>query len=239
MLKVKNLSVTYANGNRALNGVDFSLDEGSFCGVIGPNGSGKTSFIKGMLGLISAKGKVTFRSKPIKKFAKKTSYVEQKRDIDMDFPITVYQCVLLGTYPALGLFRRPGVEEKKQTLAALEKVGLSSLSDRQIGELSGGQFQRVLIARTLVQHADLVFLDEPFVGIDVNSEAIIIKLLKQMAAEGKTILTVHHDLNKVRDYFDKIILINKTVIAAGPVEEVYNKENMKKTFEVFDNPVFS
>lgn len=239
MLEVENLNVTYSNGLRALKNASFSLPEGGICGIIGPNGSGKTTFVKGLLGIVPAKGKVRFRGKPIKKFAKKTAYVEQKRDIDMDFPITVFQCVLLGTYPSLGLFKRPGSKEKKAASEALKKVGLEGLGERQIGQLSGGQFQRVLIARTLAQNADLILLDEPFVGIDVTSEAIIINLLKELASQDKTILIVHHDLNKIRRYFDNLIIVNETVIAAGPVDKVYTKENMKNAFNAHNNPLFS
>ncbi len=239
MFEVEDLSVVYPNGLQALKEVNISLSDIGICGIIGPNGGGKTTFIKGVLGLTPAKGKVTFRGIPIKKWAKKTAYVEQKRDLDLDFPISVLQCVLLGTYPALGFFKRPGKQEKKQAEKALEQVGLADLKNRQIGELSGGQFQRVLIARTIVQNADLIFLDEPFVGIDVKSEAIIIDLLKNLAEQGKNIFIVHHDLSKVRRYFKNVILINKTVIAYGTVKKTYTKENLKNTFEVLDNPLFS
>lgn len=238
-LKIRDLNVTYPNGVRALSDVNLSMEAGGICGILGPNGGGKTTLIKGILGLVNAKGEVFFRDKPIKKFAKQTAYVEQKQVIDMDFPITVYQCVLMGTYPKLGFFKKPGKREKELSLNAIEQVGLTEFKNRQIGELSGGQFQRVLIARTLAQEADLIFLDEPFVGIDVNSEAIIIDLLKNLAASGKSIFIVHHDLSKVKRYFDHIILINKTLIAYGKTEEVYTKENMKKTFKVLDNPLFS
>jgi|SRR5699024_9062580 len=239
MFKVENLSVIYPNGLQALKKVNIDLSDIGICGIIGPNGGGKTTFIKGILNLIPAEGKITFKDFPIKKWAKKTAYVEQKRDLDLDFPISVFQCVLLGTYPTLGFFRKPGKKEKNQAKKALEKVELSHLSNHQIGELSGGQFQRILIARTIVQNADLIFLDEPFVGIDVQSEAIIVELLKNLAKEGKSIFIVHHDLSKVRRYFDHIILINKTCIASGAVEKTYTKENLKKTFEVLDNPLFT
>lgn len=239
MLKVQNLSVTYPNGLKALDEVNLQMKVDGICGIIGPNGGGKTTFIKGILGLVKASGKVKFKSKPIKEWAKKTAYVEQKKDLDLDFPIDVLHCVLMGTYPSLGFLKRPGAAERCQAKKAIEQVGLSGLENRQIGELSGGQFQRVLIARTIVQNADLIFLDEPFSGVDVNSEAIIIELLKEMGAEGKAIFMVHHDLNKVRQYFDKVILINKGVIAYGDTDSVYNKDNVKRTFEVLDNPLFS
>lgn len=237
-LHIQNLSVVYPNGVQALSEVNLSVVTGGIFGILGPNGGGKTTFVKGVLGLVDAKGKVLFQGKPIKKHAKQTAYVEQKQEIDMDFPITVFQCVLMGTYPKLGFFKKPGKKEKERTAEALEKVGLLAYKNRQIGELSGGQFQRVLIARTLVQEADLIFLDEPFVGIDVRSEAIIIERLRELAQQGKTIMIVHHDLNKVRRYFDQVILINKTLITYGKTDEVYTRENMKKTFEVLDNPLF-
>lgn len=232
MLTVKDLSVTYSNGTKALQKANVSIPEGSITGVIGPNGGGKSSFLKGVLGLVPHKGQALFNGQPLYQFAKNTAYVEQKGNLDMDFPISVEQCVLLGTYPKLGLLKRPGKPEKELALKALSRVGLSAYKDQQIGELSGGQFQRVLIARTLAQDAELILLDEPFVGIDVQSEKIIIALLQQLSKEGVTLLVVHHDLSKVKNYFDHLILINKTVIAAGPIQEVYRKENLQKTFHL-------
>lgn len=237
MLDIKNIKVTYRNGVQALEETNLSLQSGGIYGVLGPSGGGKTSFLKGILDLVPRSGTVRFRGRPIKEFAKRTAYVEQKENLDRNFPLTVFQCVLLGTYPRLGLFKRPGPEEKSAAGEALDQVSLSDFKDRQIGELSGGQFQRVLIARAFVQDADLLFLDEPFVGIDVNNEAEVMELLKEKARAGKTIFIVHHDLNKVLDYFDEVILINEKVIAAGPAEEVYTKENIAKTFKIFSKPV--
>lgn len=236
MLIASNLGVKYRNGVEAVKDVDLTLEEGKIYGVLGPSGGGKSSFLKGMLQLVSNSGKVRFRNKPIGDFAKSTAYVEQKENIDRDFPITALQCVLLGTYPALGLFKRPGQKEKEAALQALEEVGLGELKNRQIGELSGGQFQRVLIARAMVQDATLIFLDEPFVGIDVQNEADLITHLKNLAARGKTIFIVHHDLSKVKSYFDEVILINGEVVAAGPLDEAYTQENIAKTFNFRQNP---
>ncbi|MCK9292310.1 MAG: ABC transporter ATP-binding protein, partial [Bacteroidales bacterium] len=186
LLELSNLNVSYPNGIQALSAVNLKIDEGGLWGILGPNGSGKTTLLKAILGLLPHNGKVLFRAQPIKKSAKQIAYVEQKGDFDMDFPITVFQCVLTGTYPKLGLFKKPGSSEKQAVLDALDKLGLIQFKNRQIGQLSGGQFQRVLIARMLVQNADLIFLDEPFIGIDMESEALIIHHLKQMALDGHT-----------------------------------------------------
>ncbi len=237
MLKVENLNVIYPGGYRALEGVDLDLKEGKVYGILGPSGSGKSSFLKGILGLAPASGKVSFHGRPIKDFAKKTAYLEQKENIDKTFPITAFQCVLMGTYPALGFLKKPGKAEKVAALEALDRVQMADFKDRQIGELSGGQFQRVLIARALVQNAELIFLDEPFVGLDIQNEATVIQLLKTMAAAGKSVFVVHHNLDTVVDYFDEVILINKTLIANGPVDEVFTKNNIARTYDMFSEHI--
>ena len=167
MLEIKNLSVTYPNNVKALEDVTVSVPSGKLVGVIGPNGAGKSTLLKGALGMVNRSGSVTFEGKSIKEIQQQIAYVEQKGNLDMDFPITVLQCVLLGTFPKLGWFKRPGKQEREISLEALRRVGMEEFADRQISELSGGQFQRVLIARTLAQEAVLIFLDEPFIGIDI------------------------------------------------------------------------
>lgn len=230
MLKVENLNVVYDKHIHAIKDASFELETGNIYGIIGSNGAGKSSLIKGMLNLVPNTGTVTFNGEGMKSHAKRTSYVPQRVDIDMTFPVTVFDCVLMGTYPNLGVLKRPGKKEKERTLESLKKVGMEDFKDRQIGELSGGQFQRVLIARTLAQHSDLVFLDEPFVGIDVQSEKVIIKVLKEMAEEGITILIVHHDLSKVNDYFDGLILVDFGVKDYGSVEKVFTEKNLKEAY---------
>src|SRR5699024_5616311 len=150
-----------------------------------------------MLGLVPKKyGEVTVDGKSIDLFRKKITYVPQRTTIDWDFPITVRDTVLLGTYPNLGLFKIPLKNEKQLANECLEKVGMLSFHRRQISELSGGQQQRVFLARALAQNAEIFFLDEPFVGIDVASEKMIIDILHQLRDEGKIIFIVHHDLAK-------------------------------------------
>ncbi len=142
----------------------------------------------------------------------------------------VLDCVIFRYIPSVKTVAVTWEKEKAMATEALNKVDMSEYKDRQIGELSGGQFQRVLIARTLVQKTDLILLDEPFVGIDITSENIIVDLLKELAESGKTILIVHHDLSKVSKYFDSLILLNKHLIDFGSVENVFTGDNLAQAF---------
>lgn len=229
-IRVEDLSVAY-RGKIALQQVSLQLSAGKLTGIVGPNGAGKSTLMKGILQLIKTQsGRIFYGEEPLSKQRQKIAYVEQRQDIDLSFPIDVFGVVLFGTYPHLKMFQRPGKKEKAFTLECLEKVGLTKFADRQISELSGGQLQRVFIARALAQQAEWILLDEPFAGIDATSEKIIIELLKKLRDEGKSIVIVHHDLHKVTDYFDEVILLNKGLIAAGPVDQTYTTKNMEKTY---------
>ena len=183
-----------------------------------------------MLGIVESEGQTFLDRKPMKQELNKIAYVEQKIHIDYHFPIKVKECVSLGLYPKIKLFQRLKASDWEKVARALKIVGLEEFAERQISQLSGGQFQRVLIARCLVQEADYIFLDEPFVGIDSVSEEIIMKTLRQLRKDGKTILIVHHDLGKVVAYFDQVLLLNKKVVAFGSTESTFTKENMQQTY---------
>lgn len=229
-IDVTNLHVSY-HGTEVVTDVSFSFEGGKIIGIIGPNGAGKSTLMKAVLGIIPKdKGTIDFGGRTIKQVQKKIAYVPQRTNIDWDFPITVEDTVLLGTYPGLGVFKRPGKEEKQFALECLKKVKMEEFSKRQIGELSGGQQQRIFLARALAQKADLFFLDEPFVGIDVASEETIIAILKDLKDAGKTVFVVHHDLATVEEYFDDLILINKVLLDSGPVEKVFKPEIMEKAY---------
>ena len=231
MIKVDNLSVSYY-GVEVVSNVSFEFEDGTLIGIIGPNGAGKSTMIKAILGLIPKdSGVSTVDGEPIELYKKKIAYVPQRSDLDWDFPINVFDTVLMGTYPSLGLFKKPRHNEKELAKDSLERVGMLDYADQQIGELSGGQQQRVFLARALAQQADIFFLDEPFVGIDVDSEKQIIKILKELKADGKTVFVVHHDLSKVESYFDNLILINRELIKAGSVKDVFVYETMAKAYE--------
>ncbi|EAE8620354.1 metal ABC transporter ATP-binding protein [Listeria monocytogenes] len=234
-MKIQGLTIAYKQ-KVAIDNVTLQIASGKLTGIVGPNGAGKSTLLKGMMGLIPREqGQVTLADKPLSYWRKKIAYVPQRSEVDLTFPITVFDMVLLGTYPALGLIKRPGKKEKQLALDALEQVEMTGFMKRQIGELSGGQLQRVFIARALAQHAEIFFLDEPFAGIDMTSEALIMRLLKKLRDNGKTIVVVHHDFHKVAAYFDDIILLNKKLVAHGPVEQTFTEEKIQ--FAYGDAPI--
>jgi len=229
-INVSNLSVSYY-GKNVLKDISFSFDTGKLIGILGPNGSGKSTLMKAMLGLIPKdKGSIQIDDRSLDTVRKKIAYVPQRSNIDWDFPIIVKDTVLLGTYPKLGLFKRPSRTDKEYAMHCLEQVGMQDFAKNQIGELSGGQQQRVFLARALAQKAEFFFLDEPFVGIDASSEEVIIRILKDLRDMGKTVFVVHHDLSKVERYFDNLLLVNKELIGAGTVQHVFQPQLMEKAY---------
>ena len=229
MIRIENLSVSYKE-TLALKDISLVLEGPTITGILGPNGAGKSTLLKSMLGIIPHEGHTFIDDKEMKKSLKKVAYVEQKVHIDYNFPIKVKECVSLGLYPSIPLFHTLKAKHWEKVAEALEIVGLSDYEDRQISQLSGGQFQRVLIARCLVQDADYILLDEPFVGIDSVSEEIIMNTLRDLKKAGKTVLIVHHDLGKVAHYFDQVLLLNKELIAFGPTKETFTQANLKQAY---------
>ena len=229
MIRIEHLSVSYKE-TLALKDISLVLQGPTITGIIGPNGAGKSTLLKGMLGIIPHEGHAFIDDKEMNKSLKKVAYVEQKIHIDYNFPIKVKECVSLGLYPSIPLFHTLKAKHWEKVAEALEIVGLSDYADRQISQLSGGQFQRVLIARCLVQDADYILLDEPFVGIDSVSEEIIMNTLRELKKAGKTVLIVHHDLGKVAHYFDQVLLLNKELIAFGPTKETFTQANLKQAY---------
>lgn len=229
MIRIENLSVSYKE-TLALKDISLVLHGPTITGILGPNGAGKSTLLKSMLGIIPHEGHAFIDDKEMNKSLKNVAYVEQKIHIDYNFPIKVKECVSLGLYPSIPLFHTLKASHWKKVAEALEIVGLSDYAERQISQLSGGQFQRVLIARCLVQEADYILLDEPFVGIDSISEEIIMNTLRDLKKVGKTILIVHHDLSKVPHYFDQVLLLNKEIIAFGPTKESFTQANLKQAY---------
>ena len=229
MIKIENLNVTY-NQSPALSNINLEITGPCITGIIGPNGAGKSTLIKAILNIIPSTGVSKIDDKIAKENLDNVAYVEQKINIDYNFPIKVRECVSLGLYSKIGILKKLRKSDWQKVDDALKLVGLEKFSNRQISELSGGQFQRVLIARCLVQDAKYIFLDEPFVGIDSVSEDIIMETLRDLRDKGHTILIVHHDLRKVHSYFDSVLLLNKEVIAFGDTESTFTKTNLTTAY---------
>ncbi|MEM6328876.1 MAG: metal ABC transporter ATP-binding protein [Planctomycetota bacterium] len=211
--------------------IDFQTPEGRLVGIVGPNGAGKTTLIKAILGLTPlASGRVEIYGKPYAAQRRLIGYVPQRESVDWEFPVTVRDVVLMGTYGRIGWVRRPGRAERATADRCLEQVAMSEFAARQIRQLSGGQQQRVFLARALAQDAMVYFMDEPFAGVDAATEEAILTLLRTLRERGKTVFVVHHDLQTVQNYFDDVVLLNLRLVASGPVAEVFTTDNLQRTY---------
>jgi manganese/zinc/iron transport system ATP- binding protein len=229
-ISVKNLSVFYGN-KQILSDISVDIPVGVICVIIGPNGAGKTTFIKALLGLVdNAIGSIQLLGQSGTEALRSVAYVPQRRTVDWDFPISVIDVVLMGCYQALGWFRRPSQQDRQRAFQALRHVNMVEHAERPISQLSGGERQRVFLARALLQDAQLYIMDEPFVGVDAITESTIVNVLKELRMQGKTIIVVHHDLQTMQEYFDWVIMLNRQLIAAGPLNEVFTKKNIERTY---------
>lgn len=229
-VEVHDLTVSY-DKKPVLWNIDVAFPEGEIIGIIGPNGAGKSTLIKAIMGLMPAEsGWVQIYGEPLARQRRLVGYVPQRESVDWDFPVTVRDVVLMGTYGHLGLFRRPGKAERELSDRCLEQVGIASLANRQIANLSGGQRQRVFLARALAQESRIYLMDEPFVGVDAATESAIIDLLRRLKNQGRTLLVVHHDLQTASEYFDSILLLNMRLVAFGPTSEVFTTSLLQKTY---------
>ncbi|MBG9785237.1 metal ABC transporter ATP-binding protein [Shouchella lehensis] len=230
VLHVENISAAYRR-NTVLKNVSFTVEKGSLTGIVGPNGAGKSTLIKTLLNLHPPlSGQVYFFDSSLKRQKSRVGYVPQRGSVDWDFPTNALDVVLMGLYRRIGWLKWPKKKHKEKAMDALRKVGMEDYAKRQISQLSGGQQQRVFLARALVQDADLYFMDEPFAGVDAATERAIMTILKQLRADGKTVLVVHHDLQTVKDYFDHVLFLNKTIIAHGKTEEIFTASNITKAY---------
>lgn len=229
-IEVNNLTVAYQKKS-VLNSVSFNVPSGKLIGIIGPNGAGKSTLLKSIMGLIpKVEGEVFIFGGTYQANRKQVGYVPQRESVDWDFPTNALDVVMMGRYGHLGWFKRPGAAERKIAMDCLEKVSMAEFAGRQISQLSGGQQQRVFLARALAQDANLYLMDEPFAGVDATTEKAIIQLLHDLKNQGKTVLVVHHDLTTVREYFNHVILINKTLIAAGPTESTFTSDHLQQAY---------
>ncbi|NLA56796.1 MAG: metal ABC transporter ATP-binding protein [Corynebacterium humireducens] len=230
----RGITVAY-HSTPVLRDISLTVPVGVVMGVVGPNGSGKSTLLKAMLGLVPpASGDALFFGRPLAQVRQQVGYMPQHTSVDWDFPTTVADVVLMGTYGRLGWLRRPGRAEKQAAARAMEATRVTDLADRQIGQLSGGQRQRVFLARTLAQEPDLFIMDEPFQGVDAFSQQAIVDVLHDLRAQGRTVILVHHDLSTVADYCDHVTLLGGDarpgVVASGEVSTHFTHENIAAAY---------
>lgn len=232
-IDVRDVTVTYPNGNVALRDAAFHLDGGTICALVGVNGSGKSTLFKAIMGFVQpVRGKVTIAGRPVREAQRQNlvAYVPQAEEVDWTFPVSVWDVVMMGRYGYMNFLRIARAEDRRVVEESLTRVGMADFRDRQIGELSGGQKKRVFLARALAQGAQVILLDEPFTGVDVQTEAAIIDLLRALRTAGNIVLVSTHNLGSVPEFCDHVALINRTVLACGPIDEVFTEDNLAKAF---------
>jgi manganese/iron transport system ATP-binding protein len=232
-LSVEAVSVVYPNGHSALRDASFRLEAGTICALVGVNGAGKSTLFKAIMGLVRpGAGRVLIGGEPVEAALRRNrvAYVPQSEEVDWSFPVRVRDVVMMGRYGHMGILRLSRAADREAVATALGRVGLSDLADRQIGELSGGQRKRVFLARAMAQGAEILLLDEPFTGVDATTEQTIIGLLRVFREEGRIVLVSTHDLGSIPQFCDQVVLVNRTVLAAGPTEKVFTEGNLRLAF---------
>lgn len=230
---INDITVTYKNGHTALRDTSFDLPVGSITALVGVNGSGKSTLFKSIMGFVQlSKGSVKILGLDVDAALKanQVAYVPQSEEIDWNFPVLVEDVVMMGRYGHMNMFRMIRPIDRQKVDMALERVGLAYLKDRQIGELSGGQKKRVFLARALAQESPVILLDEPFTGIDVQTEEQIMALLRDLRDSGRVILVSTHNLGSVPEFCDRAVLIDRTVLVAGETREVFTQANLQRAF---------
>ena len=232
-LEVQQVSVVYSNGHHALRDATFALSGGTICALVGVNGSGKSTLFKSIMGFLRpSAGQVRINGQPVATALKQhfVAYVPQAEEVDWQFPVSVWDVVMMGRYGAMNFLRIPRAADKAAVEDSLRRVSMWDFRDRQIGELSGGQKKRVFLARALAQGGRIILLDEPFTGVDVKTEEAIIDLLRELRTAGCIMLVSTHNLGSVPEFCDQVVLLNRTVLASGPTADVFTEQNLTTAF---------
>lgn len=232
-LAVEHVSVTYPNGHQAIRDISFTLQGRTVCALVGVNGSGKSTLFNTIMGIVRPQsGSVRVNGLPVVQAMRQNgiAYVPQSENIDWHFPILVKDVVMLGRYGHMGMLRRSRAPDREAVAAALDRLGIADLAERQIGALSGGQKKRVFLARALAQQSRIILLDEPFTGVDAKTEFAVMELLKTLRDEGYLMLVSTHNLGAVPQYCNEVVLINRELIAHGDIAEIYTVDNLERAF---------
>ena len=232
-LAARDVTVTYRNGHTALWNASFAIPRGTITALVGVNGAGKSTLFKALMGFVpAARGEISILGLPVREALKKNlvAYVPQAEEVDWAFPVLVEDVVMMGRYGHMGFLRRPSAADRAAVDAALGRVSMRDFRKRQIGELSGGQRKRVFLARALAQDGQVILLDEPVTGVDVQTEAQIIDLLRELRAEGRVMLVSTHNLGSVPEFCDRTVLVKGTVLAYGTTETTFTRENLEEAF---------
>jgi ABC-type Mn2+/Zn2+ transport system ATPase subunit len=231
-IQVEDITVAY-HEKVVLHNATFDLNSGCIAALVGPNGGGKSTLFKAIMGFLTPhQGRVIIKDLPVRMAQQRqiVAYVPQSEEIDWNFPVSVEDVVMMGRYGHMNWLRIPSTNDRQIVRNTLEKVGMYSLRRRQIGELSGGQRKRVFVARALAQQGTVMLLDEPFTGVDANTEKAIVEVLMTLRAQGHTVLISTHDLASISTFCDQVVFINKTVLGYGSIEDVFTEENLAMTF---------
>lgn len=229
----QDVTVTYRNGHTALHNASFSIPRGTVTALVGVNGAGKSTLFKAIMGFVpAARGDIRLLGLSVKDALRRNlvSYVPQSDEVDWSFPVLVEDVVMMGRYGHMGFLRRPSKADWAAVDAALDRVNMIDFRHRQIGELSGGQKKRVFLARALAQDGQVILLDEPFTGVDVKTEEQIVALLRELRDEGRVMLVSTHNLGSVPEFCDRTVLVKGTVLAFGPTETTFTRENLEAAF---------
>ena len=229
-LTVDHVTVAY-NGTPVLYDVSFQVPQGTRVAVVGPNGAGKSTLFKALVGLLPLRqGRVLIHSLPLGHHLDCVAYVPQREEVDWQFPVTVSDVVMMGRYGTLGWLKRPGKHDRMIVARSLDQMGVANLARDPIGDLSGGQQQRVFLARALAQEPHILLMDEPFTGVDASTQEATLLLLDQLKSTNVTVMVSTHDLNLANERFDRVLLINRRLIAYDQAARVFTPDAVTKAF---------
>jgi ABC-type Mn2+/Zn2+ transport system ATPase subunit len=231
-IDIENVTVAY-HGKVALHSASLQLKAGTIGGLVGMNGAGKSTLFKAIMGFVKpVSGRILINGLPIRRVQKSNlvAYVPQSEEVDWNFPVSVHDVVMMGRYGYMNLLRIPQAIDKRVVKESLERVEMWQMRDRQIGALSGGQKKRTFFARALAQQGTVLLLDEPFAGVDIKTEKMMIDLLMELRQSGHTVLISTHDLAAITTFCDQVVLINRSILAYGATSDVFTEENLSRTF---------